>query len=132
MKRCFFLAFYLAAFPAFLNAQDLTPDTAFFRKQAKLYQRWLDHSGLGKMLRVKGEEVQPHQVALYLAFPTENFDTVSAIWERLKIDFDALGRRSLEEELFYKMVQLFELKPTEAYLRLNDSYPGKTFVFPVL
>ncbi len=107
------------------NAQreDLTGDRDFFLKQEKLYQGWLDHSGIGKTLRVKAIEVDQQEVALYLAFPNENADSVIAAWAQLKKDYGALNTGfSLEQALFYKMLHLMELRQSAANVQLYDTY----------
>jgi hypothetical protein len=117
----FFLLFVSPALVA--QNEDLTQDRAFFEQQAKLYQRWLDHNGLGKTLHVKTVEVEPQQVALYLAFPTENADSVAAAWDQLKKDYAALNTGlSLEQELFYKMLHMMELRQSSANVQLYDTY----------
>jgi len=108
-----------------LSAQkeDLTQDKAFFEQQTKLYQRWLDHNGFGRTLKVKTVEVEQQQVALYLAFPNENIDSVVAAWDQLKKDYAALGTGlSLEQELFYKMLHLMELRQSAANVQVYDTY----------
>lgn len=113
-----FLALSLAA-----QKEDLTQDKAFFEQQSKLYQRWLEHNGLGKTLHVKTVEVEPQQVALYLAFPTENADSVAVAWDQLKKDYAALNTGlSLEQELFYKMLHIMELRQSSANVQLYDTY----------
>lgn len=103
--------------------EDLTKDKAFFEQQAKLYQQWLAHNGLGKTLHVKTIEVEPQQVALYLAFPTENADSVAAAWDQLKKDYAALNTGlSLEQELFYKMLHVMELRQSVANVQLYNTY----------
>ena len=68
MKNQTFLFFFL--FPLFLTAQieDLTQDLTFFQERKALYQRWLDHSGLGQVLKVQDIKVEAEQLSLYLAF----------------------------------------------------------------
>ncbi len=125
-KLHFPLATYLFLFftsPLLAQREDLTRDQAFFHQQEILYQQWLDHSGLGKTLRVRTAEVEPQQVALYLAFPTENADSASAAWTQLKKDYRTLNTGiSLEQALFYKMLHLMELRQSAAVLQLYDTY----------
>lgn len=120
---CLQLLISSLAMPLMAQREDLTKDRDFFHKQELLYQRWLDHSGLGKMLRVKTVEVEAQQVALYLAFPTENADSVIAAWAQLKRDYGTLQTGlSLEQALFYKMQQLMELRESVANVQLYDTY----------
>jgi hypothetical protein len=109
--------------PIFAQTEDLTDYRETFISQSKLYQKWLDHSGLGKILHVKAIEVESQQVALYLAFPTENADSVTAAWAQLKKDYNALNTGlSLEQALFFKMQHLMELRESLANIQLYDTY----------
>ena len=109
--------------PLLAQREDLTHDRDIFVSKSRLYQKWLNHSGLGKTLRVKDVEVESQQVALYLSFPTENADSVTAAWACLKRDYDAQKTgMSLEQALFYKMVHLMELRQSVANVQLYDTY----------
>ena len=122
--RVFSLICLLAGVCSTLRAQeDLTRDRAFFEQQARNYQRWLDETGLSPRLKVRAIEVLPQRLSLYLQFPTDNVDTVKALWIRLHQDYAALetGLR-LEDALFFKMVQLMEVQPSVADLQVYDSY----------
>ncbi len=113
---------FLAA-PLLAQREDLTHDSTFFHKQAVLYQRWLDHSGLGKTLHVKTVVVETQRVTLFLAFPNEQADSVTAAWVQLKKDYADLNTGlSLEQALFYKMLQLMELRESAANVQLFDTY----------
>ena len=94
--------------------EDLTKDSEFFQKQAQLYQRWLDHSGLGKLLKVHTIEVKPQELSLYLAFPFEDIDSVATAWKLLKTSYDRAHPVTLEQELFYKLVNLMEVRQSLA------------------
>jgi len=117
------LTSFLLSTPLLSQREDLTHDRDFFLKQETLYQQWLDHNGLGKTLHVKAVEVESQQVALYLAFSTENSDTVIAAWAQLEKDYGALNTGlSLEQALFYKMLHLMELRQSVANVQLYDTY----------
>jgi len=108
-----------------LDAQtdDLTHDRAFFFDQSKLYQRWLDQSGYGKTLRVRTIEIEPQQLALYLEFHYANADSVAAAWQKLKTDFERQsGGKTFEQELFFKMVQIMEIRQSVGNVQLYDNY----------
>lgn len=102
--------------------EDLTKDSEFFQKQAQLYQRWLDHSGLGRLLKVHTIEVKPQELSLYLAFPFENIDSVATAWKLLKTSYDRSHPVTLEQELFYKLVNLMEVRQSLANVQLYDTY----------
>lgn len=108
-----------------LSAQqkDLQQDRSFFLQQHRLYQQWLDHNGMGKMLHVKEVEVESHLVSIYLATPYENSDSVRAAWTQLEKDYQALNTGlSLKYALYYKMLQLMELEKDQANVQLFDTY----------
>ena len=112
----------LLHYSASAQIDDLTKDSEFFQKQAQLYQRWLDHSGLGNMLRVQTVEVKPQELSLYLEFPFENIDSVATAWKVLKTAYDRTHSITLEQELFYKLVNLMEVRQSLANVQLYDTY----------
>ena len=124
--RQFLLGAFASLFlslPLVAQREDLTQDQKFFDQQKTLYQQWLDHSGLGKTLHVRTLEVESQQVALYLAFPFENADSVQAAWVQLKKDYKVLNTGlTLEQALFYKMQHLMELRESVANIQLYDTY----------
>ena len=101
---------------------DLTTDALFFEQQKEAYQRWLDHSGLGQVLRVETIKVEPNELALYLSFPYNDIDTIMVAWQKLKQTFDQTRPISLERQLFYKMVNLMEVRQTLANIQIYDTY----------
>ena len=97
-----FLLFVLSAGRA--QVGDLTKDIVFFKQQQVLYQRWLDHSGLGQYLRVEDMEVKEQELSLYLSMPFSSLDSIISAWTVLKADFEQEASISLEQQLFYKAV----------------------------
>lgn len=116
------ITFSMLYYSASAQIEDLTKDSEFFQKQAQLYQRWLDHSGLGNMLHVQTIEVKPQELSLYLAFPFENIDSVSSAWKALKTAYDRTHPITLEQELFYKLVNLMEIRQSLANVQLFDTH----------
>lgn len=119
------LACFLAAFMSapLLAQEDLTQDAAFFKNQKNLYQRWLDQSGLGQVLRVYEIEVKSDQVSIYLALPFENPDSCFAAWQQLKKDFSSKNPgNTLEKQLFYKAAHMLELRRSLVVVQLFDTY----------
>lgn len=114
-----------------LPAQDdLRPDSAFFHSQKELYQRWLEFEGIGNVLKVQGLEVDTYRLDLYLGFTSDDPDTVAQLWRQLKLDFEVRNAITLEQHLFYKLVQLMEVDESQAQIALYDTYdPGKTYCF---
>ncbi len=116
----FFLCF--VSVPVNAQIEDLTKDSEFFEKQKLEYQRWLDHSGLGSILQVHAIEVKPQQLSLYLAFPYEDIDSIMVAWRELKTAFEKEQALTLEQELFYKMVHLMEVRQSLANVQIYDTY----------
>lgn len=106
-------------------SQDLTKDTPFFQQQKKLYQRWLTDSGLGTVLKVYDIEVQPNELSLYLSFPYEESDSVTVAWEQLKQSYDSQHALTLEQQLFFKLCHIMEIRNTVGNVQLYDTYNTK-------
>jgi len=104
-------------------AENFLPDQRFFEEQAREYQRWLDQSGLGATLRVHEVRVAEDEISLDLGFPSTNSDTVAVWWLALRRDFARQNEgRSLEEELFFKMVYFMQVPPTQGYVQVFNSF----------
>ena len=101
---------------------DLRQDNAFFTDQKATYQKWLDHSGLGKTLKVQFIEVQSDDLALYLAFPFSDADSVTSAWWQLKKEFEQHSDLTLEQQLFYKMTHIMELRQSIGNVQLYNTY----------
>lgn len=123
-KTLFSLFLCLFFLPFAISAQDgdLLPDEAFFNEQADTYQRWLDHTGLGEKLQVREIEVKEEMLTLFLEFPYQEIDSIVRAWERLKMDFDTASPITLEQQLFYKMVSLMEVRQSMAQVVIFDTY----------
>ncbi|WP_020569750.1 hypothetical protein [Neolewinella persica] len=103
------------------NAQ-LTEDQEYFETQGEIYQRWLDHVGLGRVLIVKEIKVNGERLYLKLGFREENYDKVVANWKQLKVAFDSKSALSLEEKLFYRACHLFSIPQEDMKVWVNDTY----------
>ena len=116
------LALLMAPLASHAQIEDLTKDSEFFSKQAVLYQRWLDHSGFGKVLKVQTIEAKPQELSLFLAFHYEDIDSIANAWKKLKTDYERVSATTLEQELFYKMVNLMEVRQSMANVQIYDTY----------
>ncbi len=116
------LTILLLVTSAIAQIEDLTRDTKFFEKQKTEYQRWLDHAGFGSVLKVHAIEVEPQQLSLYLAFPYEDVDSILVAWQELKTAFEKKRPITLEQELFYKMVHMMEIRQALASVQIYDTY----------
>ncbi len=125
----FLLAWGLLVPAAYAQPQpppgDLTQDLEFFQQQSQLYQRWLDHSGLGSVLRVREISVKADHLSLYLEMPFRQVDSVVVAWDSLKHRFERNHSITLEQQLFYKLVHLMELRQSMADVQIYDTYDLK-------
>jgi hypothetical protein len=123
----YIVLFFIPLFPCcvFAQIEDLTQDRTFFQDRQTLYQQWLDHSGLGQVLKVEDIKVEPEELSLYLAFQTEDVDSSMIAWKALKQTYEADFPISLEQQLFYKMVSLMEVRQSIANIQIYDTYDLK-------
>lgn len=123
----------LIILPIFIVAQpesNLQNDKATFVEKSIEYDKWLKSTGLGKVLRVETVRVTDDALSLDLGFYTTNADSVVVLWNALKRDFERQDRGvTLEEELFYKMVYFMEIKPTQGYVQLFNSFDTKNDLY---
>ena len=113
---------FLAPLPGHAQTEELSGDLSFFQQQEKTYQRWLDQSGLGKVLRVQGSQVDQNTLSLYLGFRYQDLDSIQAGWESLEAAFTAAGPVSLEQELFGKMLHFMQVPQGQALVQVYDTY----------
>lgn len=106
----------------FAQPGDLARDIPFFKAQEKVYQQWLDQTGLGGVLQVHSTQVEEDTFSLYLAFHYHDVDSIQAAWESLKTAFEASRPVSLERELFYKMVHFMQVPQEYALVQIYDTY----------
>jgi len=114
--------FLLASCAAGAQPEDLTRDTEFFNRQKDIYQRWLNHSGLGEVLHVESIGVKEQRLSLYLGFPYSDIDSIVRAWEALKREFEAERPISLEQQLFYKAANLMEVRQSLVDVQVYDTY----------
>ena len=110
----------------------LESDTAYFRQQATVYQQWLTDSGLGTTLRVHTVQTKPNALNLFLGFLNEDSDHCHAAWAQLQKDFAARKGLTLEQTLYYKMIQLMETPQEVSRILIYDTYDrNKKYNFEV-
>lgn len=120
-----FLCNLLSGIHMTAQVQDLTKDSPFFQAQKPLYQRWLDNEGLGSVLKVYDIDIQSDELSLYLAFPYENSDSVAIVWEQLKNSYDSQNALTLEQQLFFKLCHMMEIRHSVGNVQLYDTYNTK-------
>jgi len=118
-----------AAYNLHAQAPDLARDSAFFRKQVPEYQRWLDHTGMGRTLRIREVEADT-LLKVYLQFQYNDPDSVQNAWETLKIAAERRQPQSLEALLFFRATGCFDVDRDHLSLRIYDTYDlDKNFCF---
>lgn len=115
-------ALYFSSTGLYAQAENLQDDIEFFNSQKKVYQRWLDDSGLGELLSIADLDVKPDRLSLYLKFPFEEINQVMAAWKQLKKDFEAHSTLTLEQALFYKAVHFMEVDQKLVDVQIYDTY----------
>ena len=111
----------LAALQASAQAPKLARDSAFFRQQVPEYQRWLDHTGLGRTLRIRECEADT-LLKVYLQFQYNDPDSIQNAWETLKIETERRQPQSLEALLFFRALGCFDVDRDHLSLRIFDTY----------
>jgi len=104
------------------QAEDLRADEPFFQQQLQQYQKWLDFSGFGQILKTQTLDVDSQKVYFYLTFRLSHPDSLIKAWQQLKNDFEAENNLTFEEHLFYRMTHLTETQANQAVLEIYDTY----------
>lgn len=110
---------------ALAQSEDLREDIVYFQKQSKLYQTWLEREGIGQHLGVKEIDVKKDQFALFLEFKYQDLDSIINAWEQIKGTFEDKSNLSLEQQLFYKLTLMMELRQSVANILIYDTYDLK-------
>lgn len=121
-----FFSYIFFALPVLLFSQNgLEEDLPFFQERMQVYQRWLDHTGLGQVIRVHTVELDEQAsdtLSLYLSVVGKDTDYMISAWEQLKKDFEARSPMTLEQQLFFKMTDLMDLDQSQALVQIYDTY----------
>lgn len=127
-SRTIFLiaASLLACTAASAQQESLAIDTAFFRQQKDTFQLWLDQAGFGKVLKLDSLNVDERRLSLCLTFACPAPDSAGMAWQAYKKDFEAHHYLGLEQQLFFKLVNLMEVWQSEADLQIcSPGGPGR-------
>lgn len=117
MKKLITFLFVFAAMLAPLSgwcqpeAIPLDGDLPFFQKKASLFQRWLDNTGLGQVLKIDHVRIKPTdntELELIMTMNTTGLDTAVSMWAQLKKGFDSPAD-SLEEYLYRMFEHTMEI-----------------------
>jgi len=127
---------FLLLLPLFAQAQRITfsdDEISFFQARTNTYQRWLDQTGIGKVLQMDQLEMSKNNtsVGLWLTFKTADPDSAIGMWNQLRRDFSAASGRTMSDELFLKYIQFMEIPAAQGnvqiYLRQNDGTLNRCF-----
>ena len=101
---------------------SLAADVPFFKEKTAVFQRWLDSTGLGNALRVDEVRLKNNdntELELYLLVRTQDPDTASGIWQRLRLEYDSISGNKLEELLFRTFVFKMEIPPEQGNIQIG-------------
>ena len=114
----------LVLLPALLAAQteDLSTNLPFFRQTLPQYQRWLDATGLGRVLRVDSFQLKKNngELELLLLLRTNDPDTAVAMWKSINLSFPERGgdTLALEAELFHTFARQMQIPPDRGNVQI--------------
>ena len=119
------LAFLIVlSIPIYLQGQpNLVGDTAFFNQQAKLYQGWLDKTGIGSLLKVGGIEIRRNKIFVGLVAKKDKAQNFRNHWDQWSKDYVKINAISLEQRLFYKLYHMLEVDQEQIELDIYDQSP---------
>lgn len=119
----FFLLIILGlSIPCFSQSENLRTDLPYFKKQSTTYQRWLDKSGIGQYLFVRELDVRDTYMSVFLEFKFSDTDSIIIAYEKLKAVFEVASPLSLEQQLFYKATNIFQVHQTSIMVEIYDTY----------
>lgn len=109
-----------------VNAQpvDLSQHQNFFQQQSQVYQNWLEKLGLTQAFSVKEVQVFEAGMMLNLQFVSSHPDTLTQVWESVKVAFEKESLVTLEEALFLKVLRLMDLRSDQAAVQISNDYTG--------
>ncbi|MEI6408449.1 MAG: hypothetical protein WCR52_03655 [Bacteroidota bacterium] len=115
--------------------EDLSGSMPFFLKKAERYQRWLDTTGLGTALRVEKvrykvdkntHETDFTELEFFLLLKTNDLDSAASLWNRLQLDYERNGGRSLQEALFRTYAHNMEIPAEQGNIQIQINDPDGT------
>ena len=104
----FFILFLTCQSPLF-SQEYLATDYAFFKKKAKLYQRWLNAKGMGEVLNVDKIELKKNgmELELFLSLKTTNPDSAAALWRGMEQTIISTNRdKKIGEVLYLSLIHI--------------------------
>ncbi len=87
-----------------------------------IFQEHLNDIGIGQLLNVHQVEETNDKAVIYLSLPFKGPDTIQVIWSLLRNAFAKENTISLEQHLFYKMVEILNVNQENASIQIYDTY----------
>lgn len=124
MQKIVFPLFFF--FPFLLFSQEsLLKDTAFFREQTKLYQKWLEEEGLSQVFEIRDFLILPQNkvkdvhLSLRLRFLVQEKDSALRIWAGANQQYLQNEKIPLQEALFDKMTYFMQVPEDNASIQIQ-------------
>lgn len=130
MNKLTLFTFLMVLFCTGLFAQDYlggSETEEFYQVKTKLYEYWLDHNGLGKVLAVDKYELKKndHELELFLTMRSHDPDTAAAMWTGLVRAYeDTNNGKKLVDELFRTFARMMEIPEKQGNVQIY--VPHKT------
>ena len=138
MKNLVFFCLFLYWFPLVVHSEstDLEKDKAFFKEVSTSYTKWIKANFPPNTIQLystcKQDQNCPvdYQKGKYVLFielvyaKGEKLEIAKAKWENIKKSFEEEKKNgfTFEEILFYKMLEVYDLKKEEARIEFYDTY----------
>jgi len=111
-----FTCFLALSSTMYSNAQDAATDTQQF-------DAWMQRIGLNQALVIKDLTIKNDSAILRLTFKSIQPDSMVKAWTQIKYLFETKNGCLLEEQLFYKLLHLTNVKPINAVIEIRDIFP---------
>ena len=115
--------------PLIAQEKFTAEDQIFFNQKLPEYTKWLEYHNLSDVVKVHQLKFTEDSLILYLDLAYEDIDTAKQAWEQAKETFDTNRVSTLEEELFYYFVHLFEIEPTQLSIEIFSTYESKPYAY---
>lgn len=129
-----FILVWIVHFTGHTQQDDLSQDTLFFENQEIEYQRWLDSTGLGTVLRLDTSRVLHGNLELFLCIDTDSILVAAMQWKQLEDTMRAAGFVDLKEELFRQFIHKMDIPAALGNIQirvcnqLNQTYHPQFYV----
>ena len=123
LLRIFSFLFFLSYSIHGLSQSNFRADSIYFQNQAKMYQVWLEKSGLGELIVVEKLDIQKDKLKLNLVAKPDKVRDFWPYWKNWRADFANSNPISLEQKLFYKLHHMLDVSQSQVELDIFDQRP---------